>query len=352
MDNGRFPPTILLMKIRSLDEVGIDAWNTTVSAVPGGTFFHLAEWESIIRRSFGFDSEYLAVEDASGIIGVLPLFVVNRGPFGTALISTPLCATGGVAAFSGEATEFLEKAMIARAKALRVDYVELRNSRRSLEGWHLHNQFISFTRPILESEEENFTAVPKRQRTYIRKAMALGLTASIVCDVEPFYSLYTESMHRLGTPAYPKKYISTLLSEFGDCAEIVVVNNRHRPISAALCFNFNGQILPYYGGASDAAYATNAATFMLWSIVKHAFECGCTMADFGRSIRGTGSFNFKKNWGMEWQPLQYQTRLINGRSHPIMDPASRRFRVFSNVWRNLPRGIVDRLSPLASRLVV
>ena len=340
------------MKIRRLDEIGIDAWNAAVSAVPDGNFFHLAEWESVIRRSFGFDSQYIAVEDASEIIGVLPLFLVKRWPFGTALMSTPLCTTGGVAAFGSEATAFLEQAAIARATALAVDYIELRNPRRSLEGWHSHNQFISFTRPILESEDANFSAIPKRQRTYIRKAVALGLTASTNREVEPFYSLYADNMHRLGTPAYPKKYIQALLSEFGDRAEIVTVNNQGEPVAAALCFNFNEQILAYYGGASGAAYASNAATFMLWSIVKRAFECGFTMADFGRSIRGTGSFNFKKNWGMDWQPLHYQTCLVNGRSHPIMDPASLRFRIFSNAWRYLPRVIVDRLSPLASRLVI
>ena len=51
-------------------------------------------------------------------------------------------------------------------------------------------------------------------------------------------------------------------------------------------------------------------------------------------------------------PLFYQTYLVRGRAHPTMDPASLRFRVFSNTWKRLPRFVVDGLSPLASRLVV
>ncbi|MCZ6770439.1 MAG: GNAT family N-acetyltransferase, partial [Proteobacteria bacterium] len=149
-----------------------------------------------------------------------------------------------------------------------------------------------------------------------------------------------------------KKYIQSLLTEFGDRVEIVIIKNQTRPISAALCFHFNNQMLAYYGGASSEAYSSHAYTFMLWSVVKRAFNLGFEKADFGRSIRCTGSFNFKKIWGMEWQPLNYQTYLVKGRAHPIMDPASLRFRAFSNTWKRLPRFVVDGLSPLASRLVV
>ena len=340
------------MKIRRLEDVGTVAWNAAVAAAPDGSFFHLAEWEPVIRQNFGFESQYLATEDATGIIGVLPLFAVKRGPLGIALMSTPLCVIGGAAALYPEAAAFLEEAALVRAEALEVDYLELRNAHRCLDGWRRHEHFFSFSRPILDTEEANFKAIPKRQRTYIRKALTLGLTASMNRDIEPFYSLYADSMHRLGTPAYPKKYIQSLLTEFGDRVEIVIVKNQARPIAAALCFHFNNQTLPFYGGASTEAYSTHAHTFMLWSVVKRAYELGFTMADFGRSIRGTGSFNFKKIWGMKSQPLHYQTYLVRGRAHPIMDPTSLRFRVFSDTWKRLPRFVVDRLSPLASKLVV
>ena len=340
------------MKIRRLEDIGAEAWNAVVGAAPEGSFFHLAEWEPVIRQSFGFDSHYLAVEDTAGLVGVLPLFIVKRGPFGTALMSTPLCMVGGAVAVSPEAAAFLERAAIDRAKALGADYVELRNAHRRLDTWTTHEQFYAFRRPILETEEANLKAIPKRQRADVRKALALGLTASTNRDLNLFYTLYADSMHRMGTPAYPKKYMQSLLTAFGERVEIIVAHNDAEPVCAMLCFHFNNQTLPYYAGAAEAAYSSYAYSFTLWSVVQRGFELGFDTADFGRSIRGTGSFNFKKNWGMESQPLNYQTYLVKGRAHPNMDPASLRFRVFSNTWRRLPRFVVDGLSPMASRLVV
>ena len=340
------------MKIRRLEDIGTDAWNAAAGATPDGSFFHLAEWEPVIRQNFRFESQYLAVEDATGIIGVLPLFIVKRGPLGTTLMSTPLCVVGGAAACQPEAATFLEEAAMARAKMLGVDYLELRNTHRLLDGWQAHEQFFSFTRPILDTEDANFKAIPQKQRADVRKALALGLTAGTTREIEPFYSLYADSMHRMGTPAYPKKYIQSLIAIFGDRAEVVFVENQGRPLCAMLCFHFKNRILPYYAGAISEAYSCYAYTFMFWSAVKRGLALGFDMADFGRSIRGTGSFDFKKNWGMERQPLLYQTYLVRGRAHPTMDPASLRFRVFSNTWKRLPRFVVDGLSPLASRLVV
>lgn len=340
------------MKIRRLEDIGAQAWNTAVGAAPAGSFFHLAEWEAVVARSFGFHSQYLAAEDATGIVGVLPLFVVKRKLLGTSLISTPLCAVGGAAALTDDAAEFLERAALDRARALGVDYVELRNVGRRLVGWHTHEQFHSFSRPILDTEEANLKAIPQHQRADVRKALKLGLTAKTSRDIEPFYRLYADSMHRMGTPAYPKKYMQSLIATFAERVEIVVTEHDGRPVCAMLCFHFNNRTLPYYAGATREAYSTYANTFTFWSVVLRGFELGFETADFGRSIRGTGSFAFKKNWGMESQAFNYQTYLVNGRKHPSMDPQSLRFRLFSNTWRRLPRFVVDGLSPSASRLVV
>jgi FemAB-related protein (PEP-CTERM system-associated) len=340
------------VKIRRLDEVGTDAWNELVEAAPEGTFFHLAEWESVVVRSFGFRSHYIAAADDSGVIGVLPLFVVKRPLLGTALMSTPVCVVGGAVALSTEAATFLEAAAIAQAKKLNVDYLEIRDANRRLDGWHQHEQFWTFTLPILDTEEANLKAIPRRQRAVVRKAIKLGLTASVDRNIDPFYSLYAQSMHRVGTPAYPKTYMQALLTHFGERTEIITVNKERRPLCSMLCFRYKNQTLPYYAGATAEAYASFAYTFTFWSAVKRGLELGYEMADFGRSIQGTGSFAFKKNWGMDYQPLHYQTYLVRGRQHPSMDPASLKFRAFSATWKRLPRFLVDRLSPFASRLVV
>lgn len=340
------------MKIRTLDEIGEETWNALVIAAPEGSFFHLAQWKSVVSAGFGFQSEYLAVEDATGIVGILPLFVARRGPLGTALLSTPLCSVGGAISLYPEAAEFLEKAAIHKAARLGVDFVELRCASRRLEGWATHEQFYSFMRPILNTEEANFLAIPRKQRAVVRKALSLGLTNGVDCDIDGFYSLYANSMHRLGTPAYPKRYMESLATIFKKQIEIVTVRHEGRAVSAMLCFHFNDQVYPYYAGATTDAISMDAQTFTFWSVVQRASELGLKKVDFGRSIRGSGSFDFKVNFGMEKHRMNYQTYLVKAQTHPNMDPRSMQFRLFSNVWKRLPRFVVNRLSPLASRMVV
>ena len=45
---------------------------------------------------------------------------------------------------------------------------------------------------------------------------------------------------------------------------------------------------------------------MYWELMRRACERGLKVFDFGRSKRGTGSFDFKKNWGFEATPLVYE----------------------------------------------
>ena len=47
--------------------------------------------------------------------------------------------------------------------------------------------------------------------------------------------------------------------------------------------------------------------------MRRACERGVRVFDYGRSKRGTGSFDFKKNWGFEPAPLAYEYRLLQAR---------------------------------------
>jgi len=56
------------------------------------------------------------------------------------------------------------------------------------------------------------------------------------------------------------------------------------------------------------------------------------------SKRGTGSFDFKKNWGFEAQPLHYEYCLLRRDGIPQNNPANPKYRAFIEVWRPGCRG--------------
>src|SRR5512139_1373713 len=105
-------------------------WNEFVRNHPEGTFFHLAEWQDVLREAFGHEPHYLLAERGGKIEGVLPLALVSSVLFGRALISTPFCVYGGILCNDMDVHRELTAQACALARRLNVDYLEMRNRRR------------------------------------------------------------------------------------------------------------------------------------------------------------------------------------------------------------------------------
>ena len=83
---------------------------------------------------------------------------------------------------------------------------------------------------------------------------------------------------------------------------------------SVLCFYFRDEVLPYYAGDAVAARDLAANDFKYWELMRRACErglqdCSTTAA----ASAAPGSFDFKKNWGFEPQPLHYEYRLYRRR---------------------------------------
>jgi hypothetical protein len=105
-------------------------------------------------------------------------------------------------------------------------------------------------------------------------------------------------------------------------------------------------VLPYYGGGIADARQLAANDFMYWEVMRRACQRGIRLFDFGRSKRGTGAFDFKKNWGFEAEPLFYEYFLVNASAVPNVSPTNPKYELMIKVWRRLPLWLTRRLGPL------
>jgi hypothetical protein len=71
--------------------------------------------------------------------------------------------------------------------------------------------------------------------------------------------------------------------------------------------------------------------------------------DFGRSKCGTGSFDFKRNWGFEPEQLHYEYRLFKRSTVPQNNPSNPRYELAIQAWRRMPRRIVNLVGPSLAR---
>ena len=325
-------------------------WDAFVLACPQATFFHRSGWQAILRSSFGHDTHFLYAEVDGQIVGVLPLAHVQSWLFGNALAGLPFAVYGGVASTTPEAAQALEAHAQQLAQRLRVPHLELRNVQRRHTDWPLQDLYVTFRKAILQEEEANLLAIPRKQRAMVRKGQKNGLVSQIDSGVERFFALYADNVHRHGTPAMPKRYFQALRDEFGaDCEVLMVADAQGRPLSGVMSFYFRDEVLPYYAGDDEAARDLAANDFKYWELLRRSCARGLKVFDFGRSKQGTGSYSFKKNWGFEPTPLHYEYCLYGRDSVPQNNPNNAKYKLLIAAWRRLPIGVANWLGPYLVR---
>jgi FemAB-related protein (PEP-CTERM system-associated) len=325
-------------------------WEAFVAACPEATFFHRVEWRAIMEEVFGHRTHYLLAERGDSVAGILPLAEVKSRLFGHALVSLPFCVYGGPASLDTEAESALIEAAVERGRTLGVEHLELRNRAAKRPDWPRQSMYVTFRKAIEADAEANMLAIPRKQRAMVRKGMKAELRGEIESTVDRFFELYADNVHRHGTPPLAKAYFERLRADFGDACEVLTVVDRDgAPQSSVLSFYFRDEVLPYYAGDAVQARATAANDFKYWELLRRACERGLRIFDYGRSKRGTGSFDFKHNWGFEATPLEYEYQLYKRDSVPQNNPLNPKYRMFIALWRRLPRSVVDRLGPYLVR---
>ncbi len=325
-------------------------WDEFVLACPQATFFHRAGWQHIMRSVFRHEAYFLYAQQQGRITGVLPLAHVKSMLFGKSLTSLPFAVYGGVAAQDEASAQALEQEAQRLAQNLRVDHLELRQLQRRHEDWPRQDLYVTFRKAILPDEEANMLAIPRKQRAMVRKGIKNGLKSEVDAGVERFFAVYADNVHRHGTPALSKRYFEALQQEFGtDCEVLTVTDASERVLSSVLSFYFRDEVLPYYAGDDEAARDLAANDFKYWELMRRACARGLKVFDYGRSKQGTGPYAFKKNWGFEPTPLNYEYRLYKHPTVPQNNPSNAKYKLMIETWRRLPLGVANWLGPFVVR---
>jgi len=235
------------------------AWDRYVHAHPAATFFHLAAWRGVIERAFNHRTHYLIAEQDGTVAGVLPLAQVKTRLFGHTLISNPFCVYGGVLAVDQEASRALADHAVWLRARLQATAAELRYLEAPETGW-LGEEWVerpalyaTFRREIFADDAATLKAIPRKQRAVVRKGIARGLVATVDRDVTTLHAIYARSVRNLGTPVFAQRYFRILSEVFGPSMDVLTVRDQGVPVASVMNFYFRDQVLPYYGGGTEAA---------------------------------------------------------------------------------------------------
>ena len=336
--------------IKQLDVNHYAQWDLYVDKSENSTFFHRARWHSVLPRAFGHKPHFFYAERGGEIVGILPTAHVKSMLFGNSLASLPFCVYGGVVADDAEVANKLLVQASELGTQLNVDAVEIRSLEPIDQSWPDKDLYVTFRRTMDPDHEANLKAIPGKQRAMVRKGAAEGLASEFDDGVDRVYHVYSESLRNLGTPVFSKKYLRILREEFGSDCDVLMITQGDRDVAGVLNFYFKDQVLPYYGGSiTEARNIRGVNHFMYAELMRHSVDRGYRIFDFGRSKKGTGAFEFKRNFGFEPEQLHYQYFLVKSQQVPELNPNNPKYQKMIEIWKKLPLSVANSIGPFVAK---
>lgn len=325
-------------------------WDRLVEGHPNATLYHTWRWTEFAGSVFGFRLHRLVSRDDRGQVqGVLPLVLQRSVLFGRRLVSLPFFNYGGPLGVTPEAESALIDAAARLAREHHVQDLEIRDQvERSGPAVRLDKVTVELELPV--SPELLDRALGSKRRARIRRCDRESPEVTVggfeLSDV--FYDVFATTMRDLGTPVYPKRFFHELLRKLdGDCS-VVVVRLKGRAAAVALLTHYRKRTeIPWSAGLHELR-ETSVNMRLYWECLKLAILRGSRWFDFGRCSVGSGTHDFKLQWGgttrqLHWiYPLQDRANMQSG------SPGILR-RHGATLWKKLPLPVAtalgSRISP-------
>jgi len=317
-------------------------WDAFVEELGGGPYLYWA-WREAVEKAYGHKALYLAAFEGNTPSGLLPL-VVFKTPLKRYLISLPFCDYGGILARDEKsfALLFEEAFKLAGRKKLEIRFPE---SPEFMEPFPPAGK-VRLILELPESKEILWKQLKSKVRSQVRRPRKEGAEA-LVGGLEflpAFYKIYRETMHYLGSPAHDFKWFKILLLAFKERARVVLVHLKETPLAGAiLLFSRDTATVPW--AASLRAYKRISPNMLLyWTMLALAADKGLKYFDFGRSSPGSGTYRFKKQWGVYEKPLYWFGRTVS-------EKPSRKRELLAKGWQKMPAPLAHWLGPQLRRFI-
>ena len=342
--------------VQELQQAGDARWDSFVRETPGGHPLQLSGWRDVMRKTYGYETHYLMVQQEDGIVrGVLPLFTVASRLTGKRLMTMP----GGLCAVDEQAAA----ALLARAETLGADAgvgsITLQDSREVWSStWHLESNHVYWLLALPDEEETLWSQLDGNIRRQVRKARKNGLRVEIDRrgdSLQAFYEMFCEFTHQAGTPVFSYQFLQNIVTTFPEEFNIVLVWHEEKPIAGYFQLEMGDRMYGLWGAALQQTLNLRSAYLALWEIMSDAIGSGFVFLDMGRSPAGSNASKFKGQWGGESFPIFQLTwrenseRVDDSLTNQVQ--SDHKFQMFTLLWPKLPLSITRRLGPKLRRHV-
>jgi FemAB-related protein (PEP-CTERM system-associated) len=309
-------------------------------------------WLAVLEASMRHIPYCLEVVEDGRTRGLLSLCLVRSLLFGRYLVSLPYLNYGGALADDDHVAGLLIDQAIHMARELGVRYLELRHEfnfpHAGLSGRQCDK--VNMRRALPASVSDLWARLDSKVRNQVAKGRKNGLTVHWGGEelLGEFYDVFSRNMRDLGTPVYSRKLFRLTLAQFGNRAELCVVRGRGKALAAALLLHGWGVTEVPSASSLRAFNHTNANMLMYWHLLERAVERRQSAFDFGRCSTDSSTFRFKKQWGADPTPAEWQYHALDG-SVGRLRASNPRYQRLIGWWRRLPVTLTRWIGPLVVR---
>lgn len=310
-----------------------------------GCLYQSWDFSECLAEGIGYRILRLGATDDSGLRACLSLALIKSPLFGRFAVSLPVSDHAGLCYEDETAAAALLNELPKLLREEGLDSVELRQlvPARALAELPRSEHKLTLELALPENPELLWKDLKAKVRNLVRKGQKLEMDYRRGAEelLETFYTIYARNLRDLGTPCYPKRFFAALLRRFPGKAAIHLATLPPEDLPIAVGFTLQDrerQQIPF--AASLAEYRRHAPNmFLYWKILEDAIARGCTVFDFGRSTRDSGTHRFKKQWGATELPLPWAYQLAAGAEIPDTRVDSPRYRLAIQTWKKLPVGL-------------
>lgn len=325
-----------------------DDWDVYVRDSISTTFCHQFAWRAVIEEAYGHRTFYLMARREEAVGGILPLVLVKSVLFGASLTSMPFLDYGGICADDPEIAHRLLVAARGLQEEQRVGTIELRQCQPIVNAGSARLDKVSMVLDLSAGDEALWRSLPAKVRNQVRKAEKSGLIISEggVEFLDEFYDVFVVNMRDLGSPVHDKAFFLHLFRNFGQQARCTLIRDGQKTVGGLIVLLFKDTMLVPWASSLRDYFSKCPNNLLYWSAIQSGCQRGFRQFDFGRSTIGSGTYEFKRQWGAQPRQLHWQSvGTANGRASTTVSSQDGKFHAAVEVWKRLPLPVTRVLGP-------
>jgi FemAB-related protein (PEP-CTERM system-associated) len=209
---------------------------------------------------------------------------------------------------------------------------------------------VNLVLPLPDNPDRLWRGLDAKVRNQVRKAERSGLILEFGGSdgLDGFYGCFAANMRDLGSPVHSRRFFETIFASFGTDARTVLVRHGRMVVGGLVALNFKDRLVVPWASALRQYRALCPNMLMYWGALRRGCEEGFACFEFGRSTRGSGTYDFKRQWGAVEESLFWYTIALRGRASALSSDEGRRA-IFARLWRRLPLPVSQWVGPRLRR---